>query len=84
MKARISMAAKYYILYNPHAGNGMSEATAKSLKYEDSEIVAMTEIDSYVDFFADKQDASIIVCGGDGTLNRFINDIDGIPHSDVY
>ena len=31
MKARTSMAA-YYILYNPHAGNGSSEATAKKLR----------------------------------------------------
>jgi diacylglycerol kinase family enzyme len=84
MKARIKMAAKYYILYNPHAGNGMSEATAKSLKFENSEIVAMTSIASYTDFFADKADASIVICGGDGTLNRFINEIDGIPHGDVY
>ena len=60
------MTAKYYILYNPHAGNGMSKAIAKSLKYEDSEIVAMTEIASYADFLADKQEATLIVCGGDG------------------
>ncbi len=78
------MGTKYYILYNPYAGNGMSEATAKSLKYESAEIVAMTNISSYADFFADKAEASIIVCGGDGTLNRFINEIDGIPHGDVY
>lgn len=84
MKARISMAAKYYILYNPYAGNGGSEAAAKSLKYESAEIVSMTDISSYADFFADKKDASIILCGGDGTLNRFINEIDGIPHGDVY
>ena len=84
MKARRQMTAKYYILYNPYAGNGMSEDTAKSLKYEDSEIVAMTEIASYADFLADKQEATLIVCGGDGTLNRFINEIDGIPHGDVY
>ena len=84
MKARRQMTAKYYILYNPHAGNGMSKAIAKSLKYEDSEIVAMTEIASYADFLADKQEATLIVCGGDGTLNRFINETDGIPHGDVY
>ena len=75
---------KYYILYNPYAGNGMSETTAKNLNYKDAEIVAMTEIGSYADFFAGKAEASIIICGGDGTLNRFINEIDGIPHGDVY
>ena len=87
MKARTSMDAKFYILYNPHAGNGMSEAAARKLAendYQNSEIVSMTDITSYSEFFADKQDAPIIICGGDGTLNRFINEIGGIPHGDVY
>ncbi len=87
MKVRTSMAA-YYILYNPHAGNGSSETTAKKLresgKYEPSEIVSMTDIESYSEFFADKADASVILCGGDGTLNRFINDADGVHLGDVY
>ena len=42
--------AAYYILYNPHAGDGSSEATAKKLresgKYEPSEVVSMTDIKS--------------------------------------
>lgn len=87
MKARISMSAKFYILYNPHAGNGMSEATARNLAqnvYPDSEIVSMTDIKSYSEFFADKAEASIVICGGDGTLNRFVNDIGNTPHGDVY
>ena len=78
MKVRTQMSAKYYILYNPHAGNGAGEETAKKLqanaKYADSEIVSMTDIKSYAEFFADKADSSVILCGGDGTLNRFIND----------
>ncbi len=78
----------YYILYNPHAGNGTSEATALKLKesgkYEPAQTVAMTDIPSYSEFFADKADASVIICGGDGTLNRFINEIDGIAHGDIY
>lgn len=88
MKVRTSMSAKYYILYNPHAGNGTSEATAKSLKesgkYEPSEIVAMPDIKSYSEFFADKSDASVIICGGDGTLNRFINESADIALGNVY
>ena len=81
------MSAKFYILYNPHAGNGMSEATARNLAqnvYPDSEIVSMTDIKSYSEFFADKAEASIVICGGDGTLNRFVNDIGNTPHGDVY
>ena len=87
MKVRTSMAA-YYILYNPHAGNGSSEATAKKLresgKYEPSEVVSMTDIKSYSEFFADKADASVILCCGDGTLNRFINDADGVVDVKEY
>ena len=82
------MNTKYYILYNPYAGNGTSEATAKSLKacgkYEPSEIVAMTDISSYSEFFCDKEPASVIICGGDGTLNRFINESAGIKFDGVY
>ena len=84
MKARSSMNEKYYILYNPYAGNGKSRQTAESLNYKSAEIVSMTDITSYAEFFADKREASIVVCGGDGTLNRFINEIDGIPHGDIY
>ena len=79
---------KYYILFNPHAGKGASEATAKQLQsnkqYADSEVVSMTEIKSYAEFFADKADASVIICGGDGTLNRFINETADVSLGDVY
>ena len=82
------MDNKYYILYNPHAGNGMSEATATGLKnsgkYEPSTVVSMTDIKSYADFFAGKDDVSVILCGGDGTLNRFLNEIGDIKLGSVY
>ena len=68
---------KHYILYNPLAGRGVSEQSLQSLSlmYDESELVDMTKIESYKDFFAsiDKRD-TIIICGGDGTLNRFAND----------
>ena len=87
MKARISMN-KYYILYNPHAGNGTSEATAIGLKnsgkYEPSTIVSVIDIKSYQEFFADKAGCSVIICGGDGTLNRFINESEGVKFDSVY
>jgi diacylglycerol kinase family enzyme len=88
MYGRNSMDNKYYILYNPHAGNGMSEAAAISLKnsgkYEPSSVVSMTDIKSYADFFAGKDDVSVILCGGDGTLNRFLNEIGDIKLGSVY
>jgi diacylglycerol kinase family enzyme len=39
----------------------------------------MTKIDGYADFFRsiDSTD-DVIICGGDGTLNRFINDAQGV------
>ena len=78
------MEAKYYILYNPHAGNGGSGEAAKKLDLNKAAIVSMTDISSYSDFFADKKDMPIVICGGDGTLNRFINEVDGVPHGDIY
>ena len=68
---------KTYILFNRYAGHGKSaqEATQLSLSIGNSSLVDMTEMESYANFFAsiDPTD-DVIICGGDGTLNRFIND----------
>lgn len=67
---------KYYILFNPCAGNGEGEAKAKELaeKYEASDsIFDMTAVASYKDLITE-EDRDIIILGGDGTLNRFVND----------
>ena len=60
MKARTSMDTGIFILYNPHAGNGSSESTAKKLKenpvYGSAKIISMTDITDYSEFFADKTD----------------------------
>ncbi len=80
--------SKYYILYNPHAGDGTSESTARRLqecgKYSPCEIFAMTDIDSYAEFLKDKQDDIVIICGGDGTLNRFVNETAGLHLQNIY
>ena len=73
---------KYYVLYNPLAGNGTAEDSINHLPHDPSaEIVKcdVTKIDCYSDFFSklDTEDV-IILCGGDGTLNRFINGTDGL------
>lgn len=72
---------KHYILFNPYAGKGVSAESLDDLKgaYADSELVDMTKIESYESFFTgiDKEDA-VIICGGDGTINRFVNDTEGI------
>ncbi len=72
---------KNFVLFNPLAGNGRGEKSVNSVDLKNGEAVFlnMTEITDYKGFFADiKEDDRIIICGGDGTLNRFINAIEGI------
>lgn len=71
--------ADYTVLYNPLAGNGRGYAQAQELRalYPDSELdfVDMTEIQDYQEFFDTlPMGEAVIICGGDGTINRFIND----------
>jgi diacylglycerol kinase family enzyme len=45
----------------------------------------MTSIESYADFFESHKDVSIVICGGDGTLNRFVNDVSDVEiKSSIY
>lgn len=69
----------YTILYNPHAGNGRGKENAQELRQilteGELDFHDMTQIPSYQEFFsALPQDTQVIICGGDGTLNRFLND----------
>lgn len=80
---------KHYILYNPLAGNGQYEQAAwlKSLRAGNDEIVmqditALTDSDAYTAYLAGMgEDDRIILCGGDGTLNRFMNATAELPIS---
>lgn len=68
-----------YILYNPNASVGKCKEESQLLKnlYPGAELCDMTKIESYTDFFAGLEDSDdVIICGGDGTLNRFVNDAD--------
>lgn len=73
---------KRYILFNPHAGNGKAEEAARALASQSTEaarVCDMTEISDYSDFLsALTAEDTLTLCGGDGTLNRFINDTDGM------
>lgn len=74
---------KKYVLYNPVAGNGNGRLQAKQLaeRFREDELVLcdVREIENYGDFFAQlDKNADVIVCGGDGTLNRFVNNIKGL------
>ena len=71
-----------HILYNPHSGKANAAEEAEILtvfQIDDCIIKNITEIIDYQDFLAplDEYD-SLILCGGDGTLNRFVNATDGI------
>ncbi len=80
---------KYYVLYNPIANSGNCLNSAKMLSvtlYGEVNYVDISKINSYKRFFSGLDDSySIVICGGDGTLNRFINETKGINFTnDVY
>ncbi|MBR3423556.1 MAG: diacylglycerol kinase family protein, partial [Clostridia bacterium] len=71
-----------HLLYNPFSGNGEGKVRAEEAKkfYEgkETEFVDMTSVD-YSAFFANLPEGDdICICGGDGTLNRFVNDTENI------
>lgn len=77
------MPKKYCVLYNPFSGNGRGEERSRALsKRLQAEIryADMTAIDSYEAFFRTLgADEKLVLCGGDGTLNRFVNETRGLP-----
>ena len=74
--------AKGYVIYNPLAGNGQTNEDAQLLQMildEELEYYDMTRITNYAAFISgmEREDYLVIV-GGDGTLNRFVNDTNGL------
>ena len=79
---------KRYIIYNPAAGNQtcMDEVEILEIVYDNTIAIDINKISNYRVFLSglDKTD-TLILCGGDGTLNRFVNDTRGIEiHNDLY
>ena len=69
---------KYVALYNPLAGQGKGKEEAEILSivfYEDEfTYVDIRTVSDYQEFFDSLPETTgVVVCGGDGTLNRFIN-----------
>lgn len=80
----------YTVLYNALSNNGNSKDGIKTLQtllidakltYQD-----ITKIKDYKEFFGNLgEDESVIIYGGDGTLNHFVNDIQGVDiDRDIY
>ena len=73
---------KAYILYNPQAGLGNSrEKSEELIPLFEGEVTLfdITEIEDYAAFLAPLGgDDAVVICGGDGTLNRFVNAIEGL------
>ena len=78
-----------YVLYNPMAGNGRGEQTAQKIKelYPNDElffrnVTEMGNLPGFLDALGSED--RVILCGGDGTLNHFVNDLDGyVPQNEV-
>ena len=81
---------KTLILYNPISGYGLAESKAQELSpiYEEMGTVTILDITAVDDIATviseyGKGDA-VIICGGDGTLNRFVYDTESIkPECDI-
>ena len=66
------------ILYNTLAGNGAAEDKARelasSLGENDCQVVDISSVTDYAELFSTKcAEDTVVICGGDGTLNRFAN-----------
>lgn len=69
----------YHVFYNPLSGNGQGADCAEKIKELVGEDVKMTdvrEVKDYASYFAAlTEEDSLVLAGGDGTLNHFVNDI---------
>lgn len=72
---------KYTVLYNPLANNNKGEENAKKLKKRVKgklEFYKMPEVTDFKKFLWKHN--NIILCGGDGTLNYFVNKTKGLKY----
>ena len=74
----------YHVFYNPHAGNGRGTDAAHKLAAllpnDKVQFNDITEIKDYAALFRSLPDEDrVVIAGGDGTLNRFINDTASLP-----
>lgn len=69
------------VLYNPLANNGKGAEGASAITPREGESFVLTDLCGIADLAAflqeHKQDERLIIAGGDGTLNRFVNALGG-------
>lgn len=79
-----------YIIYNPLSGDGTCFENVQNLEVfidDDIKYIDITRINDFSVFLNGlEQDDYLIIAGGDGTLNRFVNDTAGItiPQDVLY
>lgn len=70
-----------YLIYNPEAacGNGQYETEILEIVFDNTVLIDINKVHNYPMFFSglDESDC-VILCGGDGTLHRFLNNIENI------
>ena len=76
---------KIYLIYNPLSCSGKGKEQAeKAEKFYKGEEIVYRDIcaTTYNDIFAEiTSEDTVVICGGDGTLNHFVNDTVGISFS---
>lgn len=70
-----------YILFNPLANNGNGTAGVELVRSafadESPELHDLTQLDAGAFIAGLSADDKVVLCGGDGTLNHLVNDLDG-------
>ena len=78
------------VLYNPLANNMRGAESAAKIKQDlgrdDISFEDITQINDINEFIVSSKDREIVIAGGDGTLNRFVNRFENwdIPDISVY
>ena len=77
---------KYYVLFNPLSanGNGKEKVNAMADKLTDAELefIDLTQVSDLRALLAEiPTEDTIILCGGDGTINCFVNDTRGLDYA---
>lgn len=79
--------ARNYVLYNPLANSGRGEECLENILRElggKAECYDVTQTDVRTLIQNTDPDDTVVLAGGDGTLNHFVNDVYGMPLPHVF